>query len=291
MSAEAALAKLEARVLAMGGLKKWLDSVDQLRKLVAMDDPDVGKLVLALTLPDIEAQALAALLDAFALGAEDAVAILADADIAASTRRKRPSKDARAEVKGLDRYGREAMATALKLARGGADAAAITAPIFGHAASMRRRISDGITRAGAEGATAVANAAGLPTVWVAETNACVQCLAYSGRYTKPGQDFPGGLSYGRRPRNRDPIPLPPRHPNCRCTVEPLHDKSYAQALRREADRSVLRGFSLESESMTVRVDAAERLLDRGVNAPKSVIAYARRAVSAGEFATRGRPKR
>ena len=42
-------------------------------------------------------------------------------------------------------------------------------------------------------------------------------------------------------------------------------------------------------SLRVRVDAAERLLARGVDAPKSVIAFARRAVKAGEFPTRGRP--
>lgn len=291
MSAEDALARLEARVLGMGGLKKWLDTVDELRTLVAMGAPDIDRLVVALTLPDVEAQALAALLDAFALGAQDAVNVLADAEIEASTRRKRPSKEARAEVRGLDRYGRKAMDQALRLVAGGADAAAIVAPLLGHAASMRRRISDGITRAGNEGSTAVADAAGLPTVWVAETNACVDCLAYSGRVAKPGQDFPGGLTYGRPSRAApDALPYPPRHPNCRCTVEPLHDRSYAEALRREADRSVLRGFSLESESMAVRVDAAGRLLKRGVDAPKSVIAYARNAVKRGEFTTRGRPR-
>jgi hypothetical protein len=51
----------------------------------------------------------------------------------------------------------------------------------------------------------------------------------------------------------------------------------------------LRGFSLESESMKTRVDAADRLVKRGVEAPKSVVAFARRAVKAGEFPTRGRP--
>ena len=291
MAAEDALARLEARVLGMGGLAKWLAAVDELKALVALGDPDVGKLVLALTLPDIEAQALAALLDAFALGAEDAVTILADAEIEASTRRKRPSREARAEVKGLDRYGRKAMQQAQRLAAVGATVEVITAPLFGHATALRRRISDGITRAGNEGATAVADAAGLPTVWVAETNACVHCLAYSGKIARPGGLFPKGLTYGRPSRApAGGLAHPPLHPHCRCSVEPLHDPSYAAALRREADRSVLRGFSLESESMRTRVDAAARLLDRGVSAPKSVIAYARSAVKRGEFTTRGRPR-
>jgi hypothetical protein len=41
--------------------------------------------------------------------------------------------------------------------------------------------------------------------------------------------------------------------------------------------------------MATRIDAAERLIADGVDAPKSVIAYAKRAVTAGEFPTRGRP--
>jgi hypothetical protein len=69
----------------------------------------------------------------------------------------------------------------------------------------------------------------------------------------------------------------------------LRSAEYAEALRREADRSVLRGFSLESESMKTRIDAADRLVSRGVDAPKSVIAYARRSIKVGVFPTRGRP--
>ncbi len=143
--------------------------------------------------------------------------------------------------------------------------------------------------AGNEGSTAVADAAGLATVWVAETNACVHCLAYSGRIAKAGKDFPGGLTYGAKSYYPDPLPHPPLHPNCRCTVEPLRSVEYATALRREADRSVLRGFSLESESMGVRIDAAKRLVASGVDAPKTVIQYAERAVKRGKFGTRGRP--
>ncbi len=51
---------------------------------------------------------------------------------------------------------------------------------------------------------------------------------------------------------------------------------------------MLRGFSLESESMGVRIDAASRLLEQGVDAPKSVLAYAARYVKAGKFPDRGR---
>ena len=289
MSAELALAQLEARVLSMGGAASWLRTVEELRVLLAMGDPDIAGLVLALVAPSVEAQALAATLDAYALGADDALAIVRAGGIEDIPRRGRPSKAARELVTGLDRDGFVALQTARQLIAVGAEPDAFLAPILAHGVRLRRSVTDAITRAGNEGATAVADAAKLPTVWVAETNACVTCLAYSGRTAEPGEAFPAGLTYGRRSSVTEPVGVPPAHPHCRCTVEPLNDPSYAAALRREADRSVLRGFSLESESMKTRVDAAEDLLARGVTAPKSVIAYARAAVKRGEFTTRGRP--
>lgn len=288
MSAELALAKLEAKVLERGGIKTWLAVVDTLRNLLAADDPGIGKLVLALTNPVVESQALAAVLDAYRIGADDALAIVRDAGIDGIKRTGRPSKGAREPVKGLDKAGRLAMAQAKKLARAQADAQTVLAPIFGHANRVRGSVSDGINRSGNEGATAIADAAELPTVWVAETDACVHCLRYSGLVCKPGKRFPGGLTYGKKSYYPNAIEGPPRHPRCRCTVEPLNDQSYADTLRREADRSVLRGFSLPSESMAVRIDAAERLVNAGVDAPKTVVAFAKRSIKAGEFPTRGR---
>ncbi|MET0911414.1 MAG: hypothetical protein ABWZ99_18260 [Ilumatobacteraceae bacterium] len=273
----------------MGELARWLATVDTLRKLLAMGDPDIANLVLVLSSPNIEAAVVAATLDAFQLGAGDALRIVEAAGYEDVVNRGRPSLAAREPARGLDNLGREALATAQRLISGGAPIEAVLAPIFAHAVSVRARISDAITRAGNEGATAIADRVGLPTVWVAETNACVTCLAYSGRVANPGKTFPSGLTYGKRSTVSERLDVPPAHPHCRCTVEPLNDPSYAAALRREADRSVLRGFSLPSESMSVRIDAARRLLDRGVSAPKSVIAYARRQVKAGSFPTRGRP--
>lgn len=289
MSAEAALAAIERRVIERGGIRSWLDAVATLRTLVAMGAPNIEGLLMALATPQVEAQALAAILDAFAAGADDAASILRRAGLDDVTRRGRPSREARATVRGLDRDGADAVRKAQALALGGASVDAYLAPIFAHEQRVKRSVSDGINRAGNEGATAIADAAGLSTVWVAETNACVACLAYSGIVAKPGAAFPGGLTYGAKAYHREPVATPPRHPHCRCTVEPLHDASYAAALRREADRSVLRGFSLASESMAVRIDAADRLVRNGVDAPKSVIAYARRSIKAGAFPTRGRP--
>jgi len=289
MTAEVELAKLERAVLKAAGVGSYLKRVDVLRELLARESPDIKRIVLTMVAPRLEAQAMAAVLDAFGLGAKDALAIVEAAGVKGIERTGRPSKTARKPIVGLDKAGRKALAQAMRLARAGVDDEAVLAPLFGHANRIRGSVSDAINRSGNEGSTAIADAAGLPTVWVAETNACVECLAYSGRIAKPGEAFPGGLTYGRKSYNRTPVAEPPRHPRCRCTVEPLNDESYAAALRREADRSVLRGFSLESESMAARVDAAARLLDKGVDAPKSVIAYAARNVKAGRFPTRGRP--
>lgn len=289
MSAERELAKLEARVLKLSGIAGWLASVDNLRTLLAMESPSTRGIVLAMVAPRIEQQALAAVLDAFGLGAKDALAIVDAAGVEVISRKGRPSEDAKGLVLGLDREAKRALAQAVKLARAGADAEAYLAPLFGAANRLRANVGDGINQAGNEGATAIADAAGLATVWVAETDACVHCLAYSGVVAASGEAFPGGLTYGAKVYHPTAIVTPPRHPHCRCTVEPLVSESYAMALRREADRSVLRGFSLSSESMGVRIDAADRLIKSGVNAPESVIAYARRSVKAGRFPTRGRP--
>lgn len=295
MSAELELMRLEARVLASAEVAGWLASVDAIRVLLETKPDDVRAAVLRMVAPKIERRALRAVLAAFALGRDDALAIVGPAAVAGAAgvalAKRLPSKGATKPVRGLDAAGREAIATALRIARDrSADPATMASPLLGHANRVRGSISDAVNRGGNEGSTAVADVAELATVWIAETDACVHCLAYSGVIAKPGEAFPGGLTYGRKSYYPDAIKTPPRHPRCRCTVEPLVAREFADALRREADRSVLRGFSLESESMAVRVDAAERLLERGVDAPKSVIAFSRRAVKAGEFPTRGRPE-
>lgn len=291
MSAEDELARLERAVLAAAGIADYLKRVDTLRRLLEREDADaVRRIILGMVAPRVEAQALAAVLDAFRAGALDALSILDELGLEPISRIGRPSADAKAIVRGLDRAGAKALATAQRLARAGADAQAVASPLIAHGNSISARVTEAVNRAGNEGSTAIADAADLPTVWVAETNACVRCLKYSGRVAKPGEDFPGGLTYGRpRYATNGPLPHPPLHPHCRCTVEPMRSREYAAGLRREADRSVLRGFSLESESMGTRVEAAERLLNSGVDAPKSVLAYARSAINRGEFTTRGRP--
>lgn len=290
MTLENDLYAIERRVLVASQAGQWLDAVDNLRKLFALGETaGLRNAVLSLTTPLLEGEALAAVAEAFGLGRDDALGLL-DADPALVKRvsKSLPSAAARNPLRGIDRAGEVALARAQQLALSGADEATFLAPVFGHGNSIQGRVTESVVRSGNEGVTRVADVAQVPTVWVAETNACVHCLAYSGEVTQPGVDFPGGLTYGKKSYHPDPLPAPPLHPNCRCHVEPLNDQSYADGLRREANRSVLRGFSLESESMAVRVDAARRLLDSGVDAPKSVLAYARSAVKRGSFTTRNR---
>ena len=287
MSAEIELARLERQVLGVARVSRFLDAVDELRRMLAREDPRLRARVIALVAPAIGKDLAAAVGAAFNIGVTDAVKTIGE-----GAPDKAPAKPPSALVtaaRATEKAIAEEISKARKLARAGADEATILAPVSAARNIVERDVVTLVNAAGNAGATALADAAGLPTVWIAETNACVECLAYSGRVAKPGKTFPGGLTYGAKSYNPEPIPFPPRHPRCRCTVEPLRSGEYAEALRREADRSVLRGFSLESESMKTRIDAADRLVAKGVDAPKSVVAFARRSIRAGEFPTRGRP--
>lgn len=288
MSAELELARLEKQVLGVARVARFLDAVDELRRMLAREDPRLRARVLALVAPAIGKDLAAAVGAAFNIGVRDAEKIIGEGKTPGLP--AGPGSALIAAAKKTEKTIAAEIAKARKLARiPDTDLSTILAPVFNAANVAERDVATLVNHAGNAGTTAVADRLGYSTVWVAETNACVECLAYSGRVAKPGKAFPGGLTYGAKSYNPEPIDSPPRHPHCRCTVEPLVAPEYATALRREADRSVLRGFSLESEPMRVRLDAAERLLDRGVDAPKSVIAFARRAVKAGEFPTRGRP--
>jgi hypothetical protein len=126
----------------------------------------------------------------------------------------------------------------------------------------------------------------LVQVWRAERDACVNCLAYQGHRRVWG-GYPGGLTFGKKPLTTERVSEPPLHPNCRCTqwvVEKEAASGIQAGLLREAQRSILRGWAVESESTSVRVDAARRLLAKQPAMPKSVQAYARKAVRDGAFA-------
>ena len=143
-------------------------------------------------------------------------------------------------------------------------------------------------------ATATANKAS-HEVWVAERDACVNCLAYAGRITKTGEDFPGGLSWDPKQKDTKAKGVrPPLHPHCRCRPVPWNpawaregEVSLPEAASREAQRSIARGFSLPSESNAARIRALKELLSGNPSLPKTVLERARRDLKNGEFA-RGR---
>ncbi len=162
-------------------------------------------------------------------------------------------------------------------------------------AQQAKTASEGVARhvtneASNNALTAVSHkTTGLVSVWRAERDACVHCLAYQGQIDV-GDGYPEGLTFGAKPITADVVVSPPLHPNCRCTqsiVAKDDAQPFADALKREAKRSVLRGWSLPSESESVRLAAAKRLVTKGNTLPKSVNAYAEAAIRAGEF-SRGR---
>lgn len=294
MTLEDDLFALERATLASPGAAGFLAVVTRLRYLIATGAEDEARsLVLGIRAPYLEGIALAAVSEAFGRGRASAVDLVdaAAGPLERKTLDKTPSKRARKPLLGTDELAADLVAKAQLLAALGNGIDTFAAPVLGVGTLFQNRVTEAINAGGNEGVRTVAKAAGVPVVWIAETNACVHCLAYAGQVADAGKKFPGGLTFGAKSYFPDAVATPPRHPNCRCTLEPLNDQGYADALQREAERSILRGFSLESESMKVRLDAAQRLLDRGTNAPKSVQDYARRAVKAGSFPTRNRPTR
>lgn len=148
-----------------------------------------------------------------------------------------------------------------------------------------------VNQAASAGVDATAQRIGADGImWIAERDACLTCTALSGHIVKPGERFPTHRTYGDKPLIwRGFTGRPPRHPHCRCRVRPVWGDAQgaAAALRREARRSVVRGFSLPSESEAARLRAAARLLRRGAGLPQTVEEYGWEAVRQGRF-PRGR---
>lgn len=139
---------------------------------------------------------------------------------------------------------------------------------------------------------------GLRVVWVAERNACLVCLALSGHVSDPNQGvgFDEDATFGpHKPTPAWPpgMPLmaPPRHPNCRCRLRIISADNVLvpQALRREAERSVARGWS-GYDSRRARLHAADRLLSRANRLPRTVNERAARDVARGRFSDRHKPR-
>lgn len=139
---------------------------------------------------------------------------------------------------------------------------------------------------------------GLRVVWVAERDACLVCLALSGHVSDPnaGVGFDEDATFG--PHRPTPVwppgmPLmaPPRHPSCRCRLRIITADNVLvpEALRREAERSVARGWS-GYDSRRARLKAADHLISRANRLPRSVQERAAKDVARGHFSDRHKPR-
>lgn len=162
---------------------------------------------------------------------------------------------------------------------------------------IKAAITHTVNEAVNEGIAEQIRAAGAKKIWVAERDACVSCAAYAGRVVDADADFPAGLSWDPNQRGRgEALSGPPLHPHCRCRLAAWEDDwaqpgvpSLPEVLRREAWRSIARGWSLPTESNAARIRAARELLRTGVRLPKSVLEFADHAVRAGRFQDRTFP--
>jgi len=183
------------------------------------------------------------------------------------------------------------VATVLSAGHTGAMAAVGSANKGANALRALARTS--VNEAHSAGVREVADRYDYGRVWVAERDGCVHCLAYAGEIAWEGADFPTGRTFGDKPVGwATELPDPPLHPHCRCATLPHTEQfgeAFPNALKREARRSIAKGWSLDTESQAVRLRAAERLLKSGPDLPRSVVAGARRALSRGEFASRRVP--
>ena len=178
-------------------------------------------------------------------------------------------------------------------------ASAALAPTHGAVADVDRDVRTAVNVAVNQASHDAAVEHGADLLWfVEDSGACLVCLALAGHVVGPDEDFDATATFGPKPApSWDGIGdhlRPPRHPRCRCRCEPWlghagppGSTTLPDALKREAERAVLRGWAGASEAQ--RVSAADRLLKRGTNLPKSVRAYARRAVEKGRFPSRALP--
>jgi hypothetical protein len=173
------------------------------------------------------------------------------------------------------------------------DAAKLAGAVTSVATRAKTHAAWAVNRSVSAGVSAAARERGDRLLWVAERNACLHCLALSGETAMPGTPFPD-VTFAET-RSRIPVPpYPPRHPHCRCSVEPYSgpeavydrsDPSPSSVLKREAERSVLRGLT-DYASNRAAVRAAELMLRRGSVLAPSVLARAERDVERKKFTRR-----
>jgi hypothetical protein len=159
--------------------------------------------------------------------------------------------------------------------------------------AVRAHIAWVINTSAHKGLDAIVRATAPLRVWVSEADACVRCLAYTGHTARPGEPFPGGLSWDPRQRRARAAGVdgPPLHAHCRCRAVPWNDAwkgsgiPFPEALRREAERSIGYGAGRPSESRAARLRAARELLRTVDDLLPAVEARARTALRTGRFPT------
>lgn len=223
-------------------------------------------------------------LAAYAMGTDHAV------DTAPFLPPSLPVRD-RADVPDLSRPVAEALARAVsalsEVALTGFGFGSVTVAVAEGRTAARRidsTVAFELTAAATAGVRDMAAVTGSAVVWVAERDGCLTCLAYSGETTT--DLFPLGLTFSDRALT-PPGPLvgPPMHPACRCSLQlfAARDQAVADGLKREAKRSVLRGWADDGESEPEKLRAASRLLDTAHGMPASVERVASRALRDGGF--------
>jgi hypothetical protein len=159
--------------------------------------------------------------------------------------------------------------------------------------AVRSHISWVLNTAVRDGLDAVARATAPLRLWVSEADACVRCLAYTGRTSPVGVPFPGGLSWDPRQRRvrAGAVDGPPLHGHCRCRTVPWNKSwtadgtLFPEALRREAHRNIAYGRARPSESRAARLRAVRELLRVEPNLLPAVESRARTALRTGRFTT------
>lgn len=157
--------------------------------------------------------------------------------------------------------------------------------------AIRAHIAWVVNTAVHEGLDAVVQATAPLRLWVSEADACVRCMAYTGRTVAADEAFPGGLSWDPRQRviGAPDVDGPPLHGHCRCRAVPWDDAwttegiTFPDALQREAERSIAYGRARPSESRASRLRAVRELLRTTDDLLPAVETRARTALREGRF--------
>lgn len=294
---------ITAWVAAFGSLQADASNPGTLRRILAAIRAAIRRLLGSLGTRAEEALS-DALLEAVRLGARQHAAFLDEAT--GRSRRPvsaRPSRRLRNRVNAIADAVAERRDRALAMLRPNrvrrwTDAQTGIGIARSATSAIRTHITTIVGEAVNEATQAAIDHTGAKKLWVAERDACVNCAAYAGLTVAADAQFPAGLSWdpNQRGRRTEPLDAPPLHPNCRCRVVAWNDAwaqegavSMPDAVRREARRSIARGWSLPTESGAARIRAARELLRTGSGLPKSVEEFARLAVAAGRFQDRTVP--